>query len=113
MSIKSQAWPEVQNCIIFFKKNKVSPKLDVSLSDLFFESEFGSTKNSGSNPWSVQFWGYPRLGPRAKLAPSQNWRLDPPVVRALSLWQLLVSLMIAVFLAIVSELYFLKRPMCL
>ena len=25
-------------------------------------------KNSGLNPWSFQFWGYPRLRPRSKLA---------------------------------------------
>ena len=36
----------------------------------FSGSEFGSTpKNSGLNPWSFQFWGYPRLGPHTKLAP--------------------------------------------
>ena len=35
----------------------------------FFETEFGSIqKNSGLNPWNFQFWGYPRLGPRPKLA---------------------------------------------
>ena len=34
-----------------------------------FESEFGfNPKTSGLNPWSFQFWGYPRLGSRAKLA---------------------------------------------
>ena len=37
---------------------------------LFFESEFRSIpKNSVLNPWSFQFWGYPTLGPRAKLPP--------------------------------------------
>ena len=36
----------------------------------FLESEFGSIpKNSELNPWSFQFWGYPRLGPRPKLFP--------------------------------------------
>ena len=31
---------------------------------LFFEREFGSiSKNSLLNPWSFQFWAYPRLGP--------------------------------------------------
>ena len=35
-----------------------------------FESESGSIpKNNGLNPWSFQFLGYPRLGPRAKLPP--------------------------------------------
>ena len=35
---------------------------------IFFESEFGSIqKNSGLNPWSFEFWQYPRLEPRAKL----------------------------------------------
>ena len=36
----------------------------------FFESEFGSIpKNGGLNPWSFQFLGYHRLGPRTKLPP--------------------------------------------
>ena len=35
-----------------------------------FESEFGSVpKNCGLNPWSFQFWGYPRLVPSPKLPP--------------------------------------------
>ena len=43
------------------------PKAPIKL----FKSEFGSIKkkNSGLNPWSIQFWGYPRLGPRDKLPP--------------------------------------------
>ena len=36
---------------------------------LFSKMNLGSYKNSGLNPWSFQFWGYPRLGPRPKLAP--------------------------------------------
>ena len=37
----------------------------------FFESEFGSIQKNGVlNPSSFQFWGYPRLGPRAKISPS-------------------------------------------
>ena len=47
------------------------PKLDIFIFFIFFfESEFAFIqKNSGLNPWIFQFWGYPRLGPRVKLAP--------------------------------------------
>ena len=49
-------------------------KLPKKLVFLFsFGSEFGSIpKNSGLNPWSFQFWGYPRLGPRPKLPPPKT-----------------------------------------
>ena len=37
---------------------------------LFFESEFGSIpKNSGLNPWSIEFWRYPRLEPAPSCPP--------------------------------------------
>ena len=29
-------------------------------------------KNSGLNPWSFEFWRYPRLEPRAKLSPPKK-----------------------------------------
>ena len=41
-------------------------------------------KNNGLNPWSFQFWGHPRLGPRPKLPPPpktggwiHQWALQP------------------------------------
>ena len=41
-----------------------SPKKLLFLWFIFFESEFGSIpKNSGLNPWSFEFWRYPRLEP--------------------------------------------------
>ena len=45
------------------------PKLPKKRLFIFFESEFGSIPKIGVNPWIFQFWGYPRLRPRAKLAP--------------------------------------------
>ena len=63
---------EVQSCKIFFRipmshRNWMFPL--VTYFYVFFETEFGSIpKNSGLNPWGFQFWGYPRLGPRPKLA---------------------------------------------
>ena len=51
----------------------VFPPPKSSQNTIFFESEFGFTpKNSGLNPWSFQFWGYPRLGPRARLTHSKT-----------------------------------------
>ena len=53
---------------------------------IFFESEFGSIpKNSGLNPWSFEFWRYPRLEPRAKLPP-------PPLNRRLDLLVMMIDL---------------------
>ena len=46
------------------------PKAPKKLLFFFFRKCFWvHPKNSGLNPWSFQFWGYPRLGPRRKLAP--------------------------------------------
>ena len=51
--------------------------------NFFFESEFASIpKNSGLNPWSFQFWGHPRLGPRAKLPPPLKPAAGSASVRA-------------------------------
>ena len=50
------------------------PKSFYFLWFIFFESEFGSIpKNSGLNPWSFEFWRYPRLEP----APSCPSPLKP------------------------------------
>ena len=47
---------------------KAPKKLLFFIVHFFFESEFGSIqKTSGLNPWSFEFWQYPRLEPRAKL----------------------------------------------
>ena len=48
----------------------LSPPQSSQKAFIFFESKFGSIqKNGGLNPWSFQFWGHTRLGPRAKLVP--------------------------------------------
>ena len=50
------------------------PKSFYFLWFIFFESEFGSIpKNSRLNPWSFEFWRYPRLVP----APSCPSPLKP------------------------------------
>ena len=46
------------------------PKSFYFLWFIFFESEFGSIpKNSGLNPWSFEFWRYPRLEPAPSCPP--------------------------------------------
>ena len=50
-----------------------APPLKLKKKNIFYCSFFSkvnlgpSKKNSGLNPWSFEFWQYPRLEPRAKL----------------------------------------------
>ena len=51
-----------------------APKKLLFLLFIFFESEFGSIpKNSGLNPWSFEFWRYPRLEPRPPPPKTGGW----------------------------------------
>ena len=61
--------PKAPSCVLT-PPPKSSHFFYLFFSAIFFESEFGSIlKNSGLNPWSFQFWGYPRLEPRPNSPP--------------------------------------------